>query len=192
MKLRQICNHPKLLKLPSAQKAQNSAKMDLLMELLPTMVEEGRRILIFSQFTGMLDLIEKELDKEKIEYQTLTGKSKDRGKLCDDFQAGKVPVFLISLRAGGTGITLTKADTVIHYDPWWNPALESQATDRAYRIGQKNPVFVYKLICQGTIEEKILKLQQKKRALFDGILEGAPQKLEFTENDLEDLLAPIT
>ncbi len=192
MKLRQICNHPKLLKLPSAQKARSSAKMDLLMELLPTMVEEGRRILIFSQFTQMLEIIEQALDKEKIKYQTLTGSSKDRGKLCDDFQSGKVPVFLISLRAGGTGITLTKADTVIHYDPWWNPALESQATDRAYRIGQQNPVFVYKLICQGTIEEKILHLQQKKRALFEGILEGAPQKLEFTENDLEDLLAPIT
>ncbi|MEO0417136.1 MAG: C-terminal helicase domain-containing protein, partial [Verrucomicrobiota bacterium] len=108
-----------------------------------------------------------------------------------DFQAGKYPIFLISLRAGGTGITLTAADTVIHYDPWWNPALEAQATDRAYRIGQKNPVFVYKFISEGTIEEKILMLQEKKRALFDGILEGTPQKLSFTEQELDDLLAPM-
>jgi superfamily II DNA or RNA helicase len=191
LKLRQICCHPQLLKLPSAQKVKSSAKLDLLMELIPDMVEEGRRILIFSQFAQMLALIEKALDKAKIPYLTLTGATKDRGALCDDFQAGKAPVFLISLRAGGTGLNLTAADTVIHYDPWWNPALESQATDRAYRIGQQNPVFVYKLISQGTIEEKILYLQQKKRALFQGILEGTPQKLEFSETDLRDLLAPI-
>ncbi|MBL9155512.1 MAG: DEAD/DEAH box helicase [Verrucomicrobiales bacterium] len=191
LKLRQVCCHPRLLSLPSAQKVKSSAKLDLLMELIPDMVEEGRRILIFSQFAQMLGLIEQALDKEKIPYITLTGATKDRGALCDDFQAGKYPVFLISLRAGGTGLNLTAADTVIHYDPWWNPALESQATDRAYRIGQKNPVFVYKLISQGTIEEKILYLQQKKRALFQGILEGSPQKLEFSEADLRDLLAPI-
>ncbi|MCP5540250.1 MAG: DEAD/DEAH box helicase [Akkermansiaceae bacterium] len=191
LKLRQICCHPRLLNLPSAQRARNSAKLDLMMEFIPSMVAEGRRILIFSQFAQMLKLIEKALEKEKIGYITLTGASKDRGALCDTFQAGKVPVFLISLRAGGTGLNLTAADTVIHYDPWWNPALESQATDRAHRIGQKNPVFVYKLISQGTIEEKILHLQQKKRALFEGILEGVPQKLEFTEADLKDLLAPV-
>ncbi|MCB1230196.1 MAG: DEAD/DEAH box helicase [Verrucomicrobiae bacterium] len=191
LKLRQVCCHPQLLSLESAKKVKSSAKLDLLMELLPDMVEEGRRVLIFSQFAQMLALIEKALDKKKIRYQTLTGATKDRGELCDRFQAGKVPVFLISLRAGGTGLNLTAADTVIHYDPWWNPALESQATDRAYRIGQQNPVFVYKLISQGTIEEKILLLQQKKRALFQGILEGAPQKLDFDEAMLADLLAPI-
>lgn len=191
MKLRQVCCHPRLLNLPTAQKARSSAKMDLMMEWLPSMVKEGRRILIFSQFTRMLSLIEKELEKRNIKYQTLTGQSKDRGGLCDTFQAGKVPVFLISLRAGGTGLNLTAADTVIHYDPWWNPALEAQATDRAYRIGQKNPVFVYKLITEGTIEEKILMLQQKKRALFEGILEGVPQKLSFSENELDDLFAPV-
>lgn len=191
LKLRQVCNHPKLLKLPTAQKARSSAKMDLVMEWVPSMVREGRRILIFSQFTEMLAIIEDALRKEGIKFQTLTGQSKDRGKLCDDFQAGKVPVFLISLRAGGTGLNLTAADTVIHFDPWWNPALEAQATDRAYRIGQKNPVFVYKLITAGTIEEKILMLQQKKRALFEGILEGTPQKLSFTEDELDDLLAPM-
>jgi len=165
--------------------------MDLLMDWLPSMVGEGRRILVFSQFTQMLALIEEALDKEGLKYQTLTGQSKDRGKLCDDFQDGKVPIFLISLRAGGTGLNLTAADTVIHFDPWWNPALEAQATDRAYRIGQKNPVFVYKLITSGTIEEKIVMLQQKKRALFEGILDGTPQKLSFSENELEDLLSPL-
>ncbi|MDF1824474.1 MAG: DEAD/DEAH box helicase [Verrucomicrobiales bacterium] len=191
MKLRQVCNHPQLLNLPSAQKVKSSAKMELLMDMLPSMVREGRRILIFSQFTGMLSIIEKALQKEQIRYLLLTGQSKDRGQLCDDFQAGKAPVFLISLRAGGTGLNLTLADTVIHFDPWWNPALEAQATDRAYRIGQKNPVFVYKLITTGTIEEKILMLQQKKRALFEGILEGTPQKLTFSDGELDDLLAPM-
>lgn len=191
LKLRQVCNHPQLLKLPSAQKVKSSAKMDLFMEWIPSMAKEGRRILVFSQFTGMLSLLEQALDKAGVRYLTLTGQSKDRGQLCDDFQAGKAPVFLISLRAGGTGLNLTLADTVIHFDPWWNPALESQATDRAYRIGQKNPVFVYKLITEGTIEEKILMLQQKKRALFEGILEGAPQKLSFSEEELNDLLAPM-
>lgn len=191
LKLRQVCNHPQLLKLPSAQKVKSSAKMDLFLEWIPSMVREGRRILVFSQFTGMLSLLEEALKRERIAYLTLTGQSKDRGRLCDDFQAGKAPVFLISLRAGGTGLNLTAADTVIHFDPWWNPALEAQATDRAYRIGQKNPVFVYKLITEGTIEEKILMLQQKKRALFEGILEGTPQKLSFTEAELDDLLAPM-
>ena len=191
MKLRQVCCHPRLLNLPTAQRAKRSAKLDLVMEWMPAMVREGRRILIFSQFTRMLALIEKELEREGISFQTLTGQSGNRGKLCDDFQAGKVPVFLISLRAGGTGLNLTAADTVIHYDPWWNPALEAQATDRAYRIGQKNPVFVYKLISEGTIEEKILMLQQKKRALFEGIMEGAPQKLAFSEDELDDLFAPL-
>jgi len=150
-----------------------------------------RQVCCHSQFTSMLEIIQNELQKEGIPYIKLTGDSPNRGELCDWFQAGKVPVFLISLRAGGTGITLTAADTVIHYDPWWNPALESQATDRAYRIGQKNPVFVYKMISRGTIEDKIVMLQQKKRALFEGILEGTPQKLEFSESDLANLFAPI-
>lgn len=192
MKLRQVCCHPKLVLLPTAQKAESCAKFEMMMEWLPDMVREGRRILIFSQFTRMLTIIEQALDKLGLHYQTLTGQSKDRGDMVDRFQSGEVPIFLISLRAGGTGITLTKADTVIHYDPWWNPALESQATDRAYRIGQQNPVFVYKLISEGTIEDKILMLQEKKRALFNGILEGTPQKLSFSEKELDNLLAPIS
>ena len=191
LKLRQICCHPRLLKLASASGVRTSAKLDLLMERLPDMVESGSQILIFSQFTSMLSLIEEALEAVGIKYLLLTGASKDRGHLCDDFQSGKAPVFLISLRAGGTGLNLTAADNVIHFDPWWNPALESQATDRAYRIGQKRPVFVHKFIAQGTIEEKILLLQQKKRALFEGILEGVPQSLNFSEGELDDLLAPI-
>jgi superfamily II DNA or RNA helicase len=191
MKLRQVCCHPRLVLLPTAQKAETCDKFEMMMEWLPDMVREGRRILIFSQFTRMLAIMEQRLDEMGQKYQTLTGQSKDRGGMVDRFQTGKIPIFLISLRAGGTGITLTKADTVIHYDPWWNPALESQATDRAYRIGQQNPVFVYKLISEGTIEDKILMLQEKKRALYEGIFEGTPQKLSFSEQELDNLLAPI-
>ncbi|MEM7147624.1 MAG: DEAD/DEAH box helicase [Verrucomicrobiota bacterium] len=199
LKLRQVCCHPSLVKLESlrhfTQPKSNpeSAKLDRLVEMLNELVPAGRRILIFSQFTQMLDLIAAELEKNKISFTTLTGQTRDRKAVCDTFQSGKVPVFLISLRAGGTGLNLTTADTVIHFDPWWNPALESQATDRAYRIGQKNPVFVYKLITRRTIEEKIFYLQQKKRALYDGILANdatAAANLDFSEADLNLLMAP--
>jgi hypothetical protein len=173
LKLRQICCHPKLLPEDYSNDVVESAKLDFLAELLAVLIEEGRRILLFSQFTTMLALIEAHLVKEKIPYLKLTGASKDRGKLVEDFQNGKAPVFLISLKAGGTGLNLTAADTVIHYDPWWNPAAEAQATDRAYRIGQNNPVFVHKLLCQDTVEERIHKLQQEKGRLAAGILADA-------------------
>ncbi len=173
LKLRQICCHPKLLPEDYSNDVVESAKLDFLTELLAVLIEEGRRILLFSQFTTMLALIEAHLVKEKIPYLILTGASKDRGKLVEDFQNGKAPVFLISLKAGGTGLNLTAADTVIHYDPWWNPAAEAQATDRAYRIGQNNPVFVHKLLCQDTVEERIHKLQQEKGKLAAGILADA-------------------
>jgi hypothetical protein len=173
LKLRQICCHPKLLPEDYSNEVVESAKLDFLTELLALLIEEGRRILLFSQFTTMLALIEAHLVKEKIPYLILTGASKDRGKLVEDFQNGKAPVFLISLKAGGTGLNLTAADTVIHYDPWWNPAAEAQATDRAYRIGQNNPVFVHKLLCQDTVEERIHKLQQEKGKLAAGILADA-------------------
>jgi hypothetical protein len=173
LKLRQICCHPKLLPEDYSNDVVESAKLDFLAELLAVLIEEGRRILLFSQFTTMLALIEAHLVKEKIPYLKLTGASKDRGKLVEDFQNGKAPVFLISLKAGGTGLNLTAADTVIHYDPWWNPAAEAQATDRAYRIGQNNPVFVHKLLCQDTVEERIHKLQQEKGKLAAGILADA-------------------
>ena len=192
LKLRQICCHPRLLGMESTRGVCASAKLDLLEERLPDLIECGSQVLIFSQFTCMLDLIAEALGRMDIDQLMLTGKSKDRGQLCEDFQSGKAPVFLISLRAGGTGLNLTAADTVFHFDPWWNPALEAQATDRAYRIGQTRPVFVHKLIAAGTIEEKIQLLQQKKRALFDGILDGVPQSLDFSESELDDLLAPIS
>ena len=173
LKLRQICCDPRLLPDEFANTIHESAKLDFLTELLAVLIEEGRRILIFSQFTTMLALIEAHLVKEKIPYLKLTGASKDRGKLVEDFQTGKIPLFLISLKAGGTGLNLTAADTVIHYDPWWNPAAEAQATDRAYRIGQDKPVFVHKLLCQDTVEQRIHQLQQDKAKLAAGLLADA-------------------
>lgn len=125
--------------------------------MIPELLEEGRRILLFSQFTGMLELIEDELNILKIRYVKLTGQTKDRATPVQQFQNGEIPLFLISLKAGGTGLNLTAADTVIHYDPWWNPAVEDQATDRAHRIGQNKTVFVYKLVTKGTVEEKYWK-----------------------------------
>ncbi len=173
LKLRQICCDPRLLPDEFANTIHESAKLDFLTELLAVLIEEGRRILIFSQFTTMLSLIEAHLVKEKIPYLKLTGASKDRGKLVEDFQTGKIPLFLISLKAGGTGLNLTAADTVIHYDPWWNPAAEAQATDRAYRIGQDKPVFVHKLLCQDTVEQRIHQMQQQKAQLAAGLLADA-------------------
>ena len=190
LKLRQICCHPCLLPEDYSNEVVESAKLDFLAELLAVLIEEGRRILLFSQFTSMLALIEAHLVKEKIPYLILTGSSKDRGKLVEDFQNGKAPVFLISLKAGGTGLNLTAADTVIHYDPWWNPAAEAQATDRAYRIGQHNPVFVHKLLCQDTVEERIHKLQQEKGRLAAGILADADISSRLDAATVRALLNP--
>jgi superfamily II DNA or RNA helicase len=192
LKLRQICCHPALLDLPAAKAVHESAKLDLLFELLPPMLEEGRRVLLFSQFTSMLALIEQELQKRKLPYVLLTGSTTDRATPIQRFQSGEVPLFLISLKAGGTGLNLTTADTVIHYDPWWNPAVENQATDRAHRIGQEKQVFVYRLLTVGTVEEKIAALQARKRELVKGLLdEGAGAKLQLTHEDLESLFAPV-
>jgi superfamily II DNA or RNA helicase len=192
LKLRQICCHPQLLKTVAAQKVAESAKLDYLTdELLPTLLEEGRRILLFSSFTSMLALIEQHLVKEKITYLKLTGQTQDRASLVKKFQQGEVPVFLISLKAGGTGLNLTAADTVIHYDPWWNPAAENQATDRAHRIGQTKPVFVHKLVCRGTIEDRILDLQKHKSALVEALLSDETSKLRIDAETLSHLLAPL-
>ena len=191
LKLRQICCHPRLLKLPSAQAVKESAKLDFVSEMLSELIEEGRRILIFSGFTQMLDILEGRCRKLGVDPAKLTGQTRNRPAEIKKFRDGGAPVFLISLKAGGTGLNLTTADTVIHFDPWWNPAAEAQATDRAYRIGQKNPVFVYKLITRGTIEEKILDLQQKKRALYEGILQSAPSSLQISQEDLTLLLEPL-
>ena len=192
LKLRQICCHPQLLKSEAAQRVTESAKLEFLsQELLPTLLEEGRRILLFSQFTSMLELIEEHLQLEDIPYLKLTGQTKERAKLVKSFQSGEAPVFLISLKAGGTGLNLTAADTVIHYDPWWNPAVENQATDRAHRIGQKKPVFVHKLVCSGTIEERILELQKHKSALVEALLAEETTKLKIDATTLSHLFSPI-
>jgi len=165
----------------------------MLMDLLPEMLEEGRRVLLFSQFTSMLKLIEDELKKKKIDYVKLTGQTRDRATPVERFQAGEVPLFLISLKAGGTGLNLTAADTVIHYDPWWNPAVENQATDRAHRIGQTNSVFVYKFITANTVEEKILELQQRKSALVEGLYGDGKAATggKFSAEDLQMLFDPV-
>jgi superfamily II DNA or RNA helicase len=192
LKLRQVCCDPRLLKGEGAKQVKERAKLDLLMEMLPELVDEGRRVLVFSQFTSMLDLIERELVHAKLGYVMLTGNTQDRESVVRRFQDGEVPIFLISLKAGGVGLNLTAADTVIHYDPWWNPAAENQATDRAHRIGQSKNVFVYKLVVSGSIEEKILVLQDKKAALAAGILsEDASGLAKFGASDIAALLAPL-
>jgi SNF2 family DNA or RNA helicase len=192
LKLRQVCCDPRLL--PERFKSQaGSVKLDLLMEMLPEMIEEGRRILLFSQFTSMLDLIAPELEKRSIPFSLLTGQTKDRASSVKSFESGRAPVFLISLKAGGTGLNLTAADTVIHYDPWWNPAVERQATDRAHRIGQTKRVFVYKLIGAATVEEKILDLQLRKAALAASIFAEKPSGTgaHFGREDIEQLFSPL-
>ncbi len=166
LKLRQVCCDPRLLpKKMSSAKGVPSAKLNLLFDLLPELLEEGRRVLLFSQFTTLLGLIETELGARSIAYTKLTGQTRKREQAIERFRSGSVNLFLISLKAGGVGLNLTEADTVIHFDPWWNPAVEHQATDRAHRIGQDKPVFVYKLITEGTVEEKILALQARKHEL---------------------------
>ena len=188
LKLRQTCCDPRLLKLAGAKKAKRSAKLDSLMDMIPEMVEEGRRILLFSQFTSMLDLIKQELAKTAIPFVEIRGDTVDRKTPVVRFQRGEVPLFLISLKAGGTGLNLTAADTVIHYDPWWNPAVENQATDRAYRIGQDKPVFVYKFIAKGTVEERILDLQNRKRGLAAALLDERPDATAaFEATDIDFL-----
>ncbi|MCW5588826.1 MAG: DEAD/DEAH box helicase family protein [Legionellales bacterium] len=189
LKLRQACCDPRLVKLAENESINASAKLEAAMELVKQLLEENSRILFFSQFTSMLSLVEIELKKEKIPYVILTGQTKNRQAVIDDFQQGKVSLFLISLKAGGTGLNLTNADTVIHYDPWWNPAVEKQATDRAHRIGQQKAVFVYKLVAKDTVEEKILALQKNKQALADEILNPQIGDLNIKATDFEWLFS---
>ncbi|EIF33822.1 DNA/RNA helicase, superfamily II, SNF2 family [Burkholderia sp. Ch1-1] len=209
LKLRQVCCDPRLVRtlkaagdahethdrtdrIEKGARAMRSAKLDLLLSMLPELIEEGRRVLLFSQFTGMLSLIAEALEEAAIPYVILTGDTADRVTPVERFQQGEVPLFLISLKAGGVGLNLTAADTVIHYDPWWNPAAENQATDRAHRLGQDKPVFVYKLIAAGSIEEKIVELQEQKAGLADSILsEDAAGAAKFSDDDLDALFAPI-
>ena len=191
LKLRQVCCDPSLVKLESAKTVKESAKLDALLNLVEELVAEGRKILLFSQFTTMLSIIEKRVEKMKISYTKLTGSTRDRDSVIETFKSGNADLFLISLKAGGVGLNLTEADVVIHYDPWWNPAVEEQATDRAYRIGQDKPVFVYKLIAEKTVEEKILELQDRKRALANIMIDNSKEKFELTQDDINDLFSPI-
>jgi superfamily II DNA or RNA helicase len=190
LKLRQICCDPRLLKNVEGAGDAGSAKLELLMDLLPDLIEEGRRVLVFSQFVGMLDLIQAEVKRHRIDFVRLDGKTRDRQKVVEHFQTGRVPLFLISLKAGGVGLNLTAADTVIHYDPWWNPAVEDQATDRAHRIGQDQKVFVYKLLTENTIEEKVFEMQQSKRGLVEAML-GGGGAAALSPEDLDALFEPL-
>ena len=183
LKLRQVCCDPRLVKLASARLVDTSSKLDELMDMIEEMIPEGRRILLFSQFTSMLDLIKPRLDEAGVRYVELRGDTRDRAAPVRSFEAGEVPLFLISLKAGGRGLNLISADTVIHYDPWWNPAAEDQASDRAHRIGQTKSVFVYKLIAADTVEDRIVALQQRKTDLANIALsnEGDITGLEVDE-----------
>lgn len=174
LRLRQICCDLRLLKMENAEFTDDSSgKLAMFGELLEEAMDGGHRVLVFSQFTTMLALLKDKLTAENIEFCYLDGSTTNRGAVVEKFQGNaKIPVFLISLKAGGVGLTLTGADTVVHYDPWWNPAVEDQATDRAHRIGQTRVVTSYKLIARGTVEEKILALQQKKRAIIKATLGG--------------------
>lgn len=193
LKLRQVCCDPRLVPTAAARRVKSSAKLQWLHATLPALIAEGRRVLLFSQFTSMLALIEQDLPSLGLPWTKLTGQTQKRDEAIARFTRGEVPLFLISLKAGGTGLNLTQADTVIHYDPWWNPAAEHQATDRAHRIGQTQTVMVYKLVAEGTIEERILALQARKAALADGLYRSASARRQplFTESDLAELLRPL-
>ena len=199
LKLRQVCCDPRLVKgTTKTAHTMERAKLELLADLLPALVDEGRRVLVFSQFTEMLALAAEMLDTLALPYLTLTGQTppRQRGAVVRQFQAqgdASAAILLVSLKAGGLGLNLTAADTVIHLDPWWNPAVEEQATARAHRIGQDQPVFVYKLVVEGSIEERMLELQARKAALAQGVLgHDAEGAVKFSEADLHALLAPLT
>jgi superfamily II DNA or RNA helicase len=191
-RLRQVACDPRLMKLPDTDfTAAESGKLGALREIISEAIDGGHRVLVFSQFVEMLNHIRAALDEDDVEYEYLDGSTKNRIERVDRFNEDEtVPVFLISLKAGGTGLNLTGADTVVHFDPWWNPAVEDQATDRAHRIGQTKNVNVYKLIAEGTVEEKILQLSAKKRELVSNVLstEGSPLK-GLTKADVENLFS---
>jgi superfamily II DNA or RNA helicase len=189
LRLRQACCDLRLLGMEGTEAAPPSAKVELLLELLSEALDGGHRVLIFSQFVSMLTILRDALTAANIDYCYLDGQTKDRAAEVDRFQAGQTPAFLISLKAGGTGLNLTAADTVVHFDPWWNPAVEAQATDRAHRIGQHRVVTSYKLIARDTVEEKILALQQRKRAVIEATLESEQPLMEgLSMDDITELL----
>lgn len=188
MRLRRAACHPKLAEATAGFKT--SAKLELFAEIVDELIDNGHKALVFSQFVGHLEILQEYLKKENIPYQYLDGQTPQakRQKNIEAFQAGEGDLFLISLKAGGTGLNLTAADYVIHMDPWWNPAVEDQATDRAHRIGQVKPVTVYRLVAEQTIEEKILQLHARKRDLADSLLAGADMSAKLTAADLLRLI----
>src|ERR1044071_6143479 len=190
LRLRQICCDLRLLKLENVDPANASGKVDLFRELLEEVVDGGHRVLVFSQFVSMLTLLKEHLAAEEIEYCYLDGSTTDRAGVVEKFQKGAAPVFLISLKAGGVGLNLTGADTGIHFDPWWNPAVEDQATDRAHRIGQTKVVTRYKLITRDTVEEKILVLQNRKREIIQATIGDEEQfAASLSWEEIQELLS---
>jgi SNF2 family DNA or RNA helicase len=187
MRLRQACCNPRLI---SKDDSIPSSKLDVFSSIINELIASRHKALVFSQFIGHLDIIREYLDAQGITYQYLDGStpSKTRKDQVEDFQAGKGDLFLISLKAGGLGLNLTAADYVIHMDPWWNPAVEDQASDRAHRIGQTRPVTIYRLVCKNTIEEKIVRLHQEKRDLADSLLEGTDTSARLSSEELISLI----
>ncbi len=191
LRLRQICCHPRLYDKDGQLGINDSGKFEQLQNMLEEIIAEKHRILLFSQFVGMLDIIKAWLEKKGIKHEYLSGKTKDRQAVVERFNNDPtIPIFLVSLKAGGTGLNLTGADYVIHYDPWWNPAVEDQATDRAYRIGQTKKVFVYRLITKNTVEEKIQALKSKKRSLVDSVISIDRNIVKsLTYQDIKDIFS---
>jgi SNF2 family DNA or RNA helicase len=213
LRLRQICCDLRLLKLQESENRSvedgealetdsitqgfdspgpvSSGKMDLFSELLEEVIDGGHRLLVFSQFVGMLTLLKRKLTADGVEYCYLDGSTTDRASVVERFQtSAAIPVFLISLKAGGVGLNLTGADTVIHFDPWWNPAVEDQATDRTHRIGQTKVVTSYKLITRDTVEEKILTLQNRKREIIRATIGGEEEfAASLSWEEIQELLA---
>jgi SNF2 family DNA or RNA helicase len=183
-RLKQICCHPGIFAKDEVEEG-DSSKYDMLMELLGTLIEGGHKTVIFSQYTRMLQIMRRDLEKQGVRFSYIDGSSRNRLEIVKEFNANEnISVFLVSLKAGGSGLNLTGADTVIHYDMWWNPAVENQATDRVHRIGQQNNVSSYKLVTLGTIEEKILELQNRKRGLVKQVVscdDEAMSKLTWEE-----------
>jgi SNF2 family DNA or RNA helicase len=186
LRLRQAATHPALV---PGQQADRSSKLDLLVDALGNVVAEDHKALVFSQWTSLLDLVEPHLRSAEIDFLRLDGSTRDRGAVVRGFQddAGP-PVLLISLKAGGTGLNLTAADHIFMLDPWWNPAVEDQAADRAHRIGQDRPVMVYRIVATDTVEEKILALQERKRQVADAALGEADAAAGITREELLELL----
>lgn len=188
-RLRQVCNHPALLDKTLPHSEESSGKMSHTLELVREAAQGGHKVLLFSQFTSMLDILREGLDRMKIGHVTIEGKTQNRGKVVEQFRHDTtICVFLLSLRAAGTGLTLTEADTVILYDPWWNPMVERQAMDRAHRIGQTKCVNVHKLACKGTIEERVLALQERKKAVFNAVVSDNAEGMKgLTWEDVKGL-----